>query len=269
MFRFAFRLAAVAAVCVAIPLAGGLGPAAAQSSAPYPPASQPYPNNAYPGPANAYPQTYPNSAYPGSGGYPQTYSNSAYPSSGNGYPATTGSIPQATDPAQPYAADAQQSDKFTVKEIVATGHNFFGQVTEGLATVVERVVARYGLPNGYILGQQASGAVVGGLRYGEGMLYTKNAGQHPIFWQGPSIGLDVGADGDRTMMLVYNLPSVDAIYSRYAGVAGSAYVVAGVGMTVLGGKGISIVPIVSGVGARLGINIGYLKFTNRPTWNPF
>lgn len=238
MIRFAPRLAAVVAVCIALPFVHGSGPAAAQSPDPYPPATQTYPNGSDPG-------------------------------SGNAYPPAAGTNPGTVDPGAPYTPDAPQSDKFTVKEIVDAGHNFFGQVTEGLATVVEHAVGRYGLPNGYILGQQASGAVVGGLRYGEGTLYTKNAGEHPIYWQGPSIGLDVGAEGDRTMMLVYNLPSVDAIYSRYAGVAGSAYLVAGVGMTVLAGKGIYIVPIVSGVGARLGINIGYLKFTPKPTWNPF
>jgi hypothetical protein len=167
------------------------------------------------------------------------------------------------------AAAQSSSTHYTVEEIVNTGHGFFGQVSEGLASVVEHAVARYGLPNGYILGQEGAGAIVGGLRYGEGTLYTKNAGQHPIFWQGPSIGFDLGAEGNRTMMLIYNLPSIEGIYDRYAGVAGSAYLVAGVGMTVLGGKGMYVVPIVSGVGARLGVNIGYLKFTPNATWNPF
>ena len=83
-------------------------------------------------------------------------------------------------------------------------------VSQGLASVVEHAVSGYGLPNGYILGQEGSGAIIGGVRYGEGMLYTKNAGQHKVYWQGPSIGFDVGAQGDRTMMLVYNLPSIDA-----------------------------------------------------------
>ena len=140
---------------------------------------------------------------------------------------------------------------------------------EGLASVVEHAVSKYGLPNGYILGQEGAGAVIGGVRYGEGVLYTRNAGQHKVYWQGPSIGLDVGANGDRVMMLVYNLPSIDAVYRRFLGVNGSAYVVAGFGMTVLGRDGVYVVPIVSGVGARLGVNFGYLKFTDQPTWNPF
>jgi hypothetical protein len=176
---------------------------------------------------------------------------------------------QAVEPNPGQAAPQTSSTHYTAGEIVNTGHSFFGKVTEGLASVVEHAVQNFGLPNGYILGQEGAGAIVGGLRYGEGQLYTKNAGQHPVFWQGPSIGFDLGAEGNRTMMLIYNMPSVDGIYDRYAGVAGSAYLVAGVGMTVLSGKGMYVVPIVSGVGARLGVNVGYLKFTPNPTWNPF
>ncbi len=118
-------------------------------------------------------------------------------------------------------------------------------------------------------GEEGSGAIVAGARYGEGELYTRNAGQHKIFWQGPSVGFDFGADGARVMMLIYNLPDIDTMYQRYTGVNGSAYLVGGVGMTVLGRESIFVVPIRSGVGARLGLNMGYLKFTTKPTWNPF
>jgi hypothetical protein len=182
-----------------------------------------------------------------------------------------GQAPTPGQPAEAYPGQEppESSTHYTAEEIVGTGHKFFGKVTEGLASVVEHAVQNYGLPNGYVLGQEGAGAIVGGLRYGEGTLYTKNAGQHQVYWQGPSIGFDLGAEGNRTMMLIYNMPSVEAIYDRYAGVAGSAYLVAGVGMTVLSGKGIYVVPIVSGVGARLGVNLGYLKFTPNPTWNPF
>jgi len=171
--------------------------------------------------------------------------------------------------AAPAAPAAAQTGNYTVDEIVAAGHDFFGGVSTGLAKVVERAVSRYGLPNGYILGQEGAGAFLAGARYGEGMLYTKNAGEYPVFWQGPSIGWDIGGNGVRTMMLVYNLPATDAIFRRYAGVNGSAYAVAGIGMTVLANGDQYVVPIVSGVGARLGVNFGYLKFTREPTWNPF
>jgi len=159
--------------------------------------------------------------------------------------------------------------QYTSNDLIAAGHRFFGDVSQGLATIVEKAVSKYGLPNGYILGQEGSGAIIGGLRYGEGTLSTKNAGQCELFWQGPSIGPDVGGNGDRVMMLVYNLPDVRAIYRHYYGVAGSAYVVAGFGMTVLSNRDVFVVPIVSGVGARFGVNLSYLKFTDHPTWNPF
>jgi hypothetical protein len=158
---------------------------------------------------------------------------------------------------------------FGFDELVDTGHRVFGEFSQGLASIIERAASRYGLPNGYIVGEEASGAIIGGARYGEGTLYTKNAGSYQVYWQGPSLGLDVGANGDRVMMLIYNLPAVDALYRRYVGVNGSAYVVAGLGMTVLSRGGIYVVPIVSGVGARLGVNFGYVKFTAEPTWNPF
>ncbi|MCK7613201.1 DUF1134 domain-containing protein [Roseibium sediminicola] len=154
-------------------------------------------------------------------------------------------------------------------EIVKTGHQFFGSVSGGLASVVEKAFSRYGEPNGYILGEEGSGAFVAGARYGEGHLYTRNAGNHKVFWQGPSVGWDFGADGARVMMLVYNLPTVNSIYDRFAGINGSAYLVGGVGMTVLLKNEVVLVPVRAGVGARLGINMGYLKITDKATWNPF
>jgi hypothetical protein len=166
-------------------------------------------------------------------------------------------------------AHAQQSNQYSMQEIVDAGHGFFGSASGGLAKVVERAFESYGLPNGYILGQEGSGAFVAGLTYGEGTLNTKNAGQHSVFWQGPSLGLDWGGQGSRTMMLVYNLPEVNALYERYGGVSGSAYVIAGVGMQVNVNRDVVLVPIRTGVGARLGINAGYLKLTREPTWNPF
>lgn len=175
-----------------------------------------------------------------------------------------------------WAAEANPSSgsgEFSGGEIVAAGHHFFGTMSGELAALVERLVDHYGLPNGYIIGQEASGALIGGLRYGEGTLYTKEAGTRQIYWQGPSIGWDVGGDGNRTMMLVYDLPAVESIYRRFAGVNGSAYLVGGLGMTVLANtqfpQTVYVVPIRSGLGARLGLNIGYLKFTERRTWNPF
>ena len=158
--------------------------------------------------------------------------------------------------------------RFSTIEVVNAGHSFFGTVSRGLAQVVEKAVGQWGQPNGYILGEEASGAFVAGLRYGEGMLYTKNAGDLKVYWQGPSIGFDAGGEGARTMMLIYNLPDTGAIYERFGGIDGSAYFIGGFGMTALTANNVVLVPIRSGVGLRLGANIGYLKFTPKATWNP-
>ena len=158
---------------------------------------------------------------------------------------------------------------YTSDEIVVSGHRFFGSVSKGLAEVVETATHRWGRPNGYVLGEEAAGAFIGGLRYGEGKLYTRNGGERRLFWQGPSIGIDSGGDGDRTMMLVYNLPGREAIFRRFGGVDGSVYFVGGLGMTALAADEMVVVPIRTGLGWRLGLNVGYLKFTPQSTWNPF
>jgi hypothetical protein len=166
-------------------------------------------------------------------------------------------------------ASAQANAQYTGDQLVAAGTGFFTQLSGNLAAVIEEAISRFGLPNGYILGQNAGGAFIGGVRIGEGTLYTQNAGTLPVHWIGPSIGFDVGGDASQTMMLVYNLPSVEAMYQRFFGVSGSAFLVGGIGMTVLTNNNITVVPIVSGLGARLGFNIGYLKFTPTRTINPF
>jgi hypothetical protein len=158
---------------------------------------------------------------------------------------------------------------YSSNEIVDAGHRFFGTVSRGLAQIVERTGSQFGLPNGYILGQEGGGAFIGGLRFGEGTLYTKNAGDLRVFWQGPTLGWDFGGEGARTMMLIYALPATGAIYQRFAGIDGSAYFVGGLGMTALTASNIVVVPIRTGIGVRLGANVGYLKFTPAATWNPF
>ena len=179
-----------------------------------------------------------------------------------------GAHPSMAQP-QPQGQPAPQPQgQFSSNEILDAGHRFFGGVSRGLAQVVEKAFSQWGLPNGYVLGEEASGAFVVGLRYGEGTLYTKNAGDLRVFWQGPSIGFDTGGEGARTMMLVYNLPDTRAIYERFAGIDGSAYFIGGFGMTALTANNVVLVPIRSGVGLRLGANIGYLKFTPQATWNP-
>jgi hypothetical protein len=172
-------------------------------------------------------------------------------------------------PPPPPPPPPRERREFAPEEVLNAGHHFFGNVSRGLAQIIEKAGSQWGQPNGYILGQEAGGAFVGGVRYGDGTLYTKNAGDLRVFWQGPTLGFDAGADGARTMMLVYNLPATEAMFERFGGIDGSAYFIGGLGMTALTANNIVVVPIRSGVGLRLGANIGYLKFTHHPTWNPF
>ncbi|MFC3694725.1 DUF1134 domain-containing protein [Chenggangzhangella methanolivorans] len=161
---------------------------------------------------------------------------------------------------------------YSAGDIVDRGHKFFGSTTRGLGGIVEKAVSTWGEPDAYILGEEGSGAFVGGLRYGEGKLFTQGGGDQGdrhVYWQGPSLGFDFGGDGARTMILVYNLTSPDMLYSRFAGINGSAYLVGGFGMTALKDYNVVLVPIRTGLGARLGVNVGYLKFTPQSTWNPF
>ncbi len=167
------------------------------------------------------------------------------------------------------AASANHRKTYSSEEIVRKGHEFFGTTTKGLARAVESVFAKHGRPSGYILGEEASGAFIGGLRYGEGWLYMKDGQRRKVFWQGPSIGFDYGGNGSRVLMLVYHIDTPRQIYSRFFGVSGSAYIVGGLGVSFHTNEQLVVAPIRTGIGARLGANIGYLKMTSRPTWNPF
>lgn len=161
------------------------------------------------------------------------------------------------------------SNSYSKNEIIAAGHGFFGSISQGLASVIEHAFKKAGRPNGYILGEDAAGAFVAGLRYGEGRLYTKDAGTHKVYWQGPSVGYDFGGAGSKTMVLVYNLRDPSEIFHRYGGVEGTAYIVGGVSIQFQKHEDVVMAPIRAGIGLRLGANVGYLKYTRKPTWNPF
>lgn len=158
---------------------------------------------------------------------------------------------------------------YSQNEIISAGHGFFGSVSGNLAAAVEWAFQKAGRPNGYILGQDAGGAIVAGLRYGEGTLQTKYAGAHKVYWQGPTVGYDFGAEGSKVMVLVYNLSDPSEIYNRFGGVQGAAYLVGGVSVQLQKAGEVTLAPIRSGIGLRLGANVGYLKYTRNPTWNPF
>jgi len=166
-------------------------------------------------------------------------------------------------------SSAQEAGTFSVDEILDAGHSFFGTTTKGVAQVIEYIFSEAGRPSGYIVGEEASGAFIGGLRYGEGVLHLKNGASRKIYWQGPSIGLDWGGNGSRSLVLVYDISSADEIFDRFIGVEGSAYMVGGVGVNFQKNHKLKLAPIRTGVGARFGANMGYLKYTGYPTWNPF
>jgi hypothetical protein len=171
---------------------------------------------------------------------------------------TTGSVSKAS-----------QRETFTTEEVMSKGHEVFGKASRGLGQAVEYVFQSYGEPTAYIVGEEGSGAFVGGLRFGEGTIYYKDGTTERIFWQGPSIGWDFGGNGARTMTLVYNSDSPSDLYTRFGGVEGSAYLIGGLGVNFQKKDNIVLAPIRTGVGARLGANIGYLKYSDNPTWNPF
>ncbi len=195
-----------------------------------------------------------NGAPPASDGYGEPYS----PPNGRAQ----------DDVGYPEPQSPRQAGVYDQSEIISAGHGFFGSISKSIASGIEYVFKSQGRPNGYILGEDAGGAFVVGLRYGEGTLYTKDAGNHKVFWQGPSIGYDAGAEGSKTMVLVYNMRDPGEIYKRFGGVQGAAYLVGGASVQLQKYGDVTLAVIRSGVGLRLGANVGYLKYTRSPTWNP-
>lgn len=158
---------------------------------------------------------------------------------------------------------------YSIDEIREATRGFFGTVSTSLASVIEHAFQKGGRPTAYVLGNEGGGAFLAGLRYGEGTLYLRSGGSQKVYWHGPSIGYDVGAEGSQTLILIYDLHEADTLFRRFTGVDGSAYLVGGVGMTLLKGGPVMMAPIRSGLGLRLGASIGYVRFSSRPTWNPF
>jgi hypothetical protein len=160
-------------------------------------------------------------------------------------------------------------ETYSSDEILLEGHQFFGKASREVGQAIEYVFQNQGEPTAYIVGEEASGAFVGGLRYGEGNIYYKNGTKEHIYWQGPSLGFDFGGNGSRTMTLVYNSDQPEELRGRFGGVEGSAYLIGGMGVNFQRKDNIILAPIRTGVGARLGANIGYLKYSFKPHWNPF
>ncbi|MCP5368303.1 MAG: DUF1134 domain-containing protein [Hyphomicrobiales bacterium] len=167
------------------------------------------------------------------------------------------------------APGARADDGYTQEEIVAKAEGFFGDTTEGLAKAIQRVFEDQGKPNGYITGEEAAGAIGVGLRYGRGELFRKRGPSQKLYWQGPSIGWDLGGNVSKVFVLVYNLRNPAEIFQRFPGVDGSFYIVAGFGVNYQKSNDITLAPIRTGVGLRAGANVGYLHYTKESSWNPF
>jgi hypothetical protein len=204
----------------------------------------------------------------------------------SGWSTSTAQVPQSSTqpvPPPPVAAvaptlprdalilpsDAERERGYTIEEIQAASEGALGKVSAGIGGLLEHAFRKSGRPSAYIIGQEGGGAFLAGLRYGKGTLYLRSGGSMPIYWHGPSVGTDFGASGSKTMFLIYRLNDPDDLIASFTGIDGSAYVVGGLGLTFMSNGRIQLAPIRSGIGLRLGANIGYVRFTRTPTWNPF
>ncbi len=162
-----------------------------------------------------------------------------------------------------------EDDTYTRQEVMAAAKGFFGDLSEDMAKAVDKVFADQGRPNAYIVGEEGAGAVGVGLRYGKGTVHMKPGRVQKVYWQGPSIGWDIGGNASKVFTLVYNLPNIDGIYRRFPGVEGSLYVIGGVGVNYQQAGDIILAPMRAGAGLRAGANVGYLSYTRERRILPF
>jgi hypothetical protein len=162
-----------------------------------------------------------------------------------------------------------QRNTFAEDDVLGAAEDVFGKGAEGLAEIVRKSFKSYGQPNGYIVGREAGGAIIVGLRYGSGTLYHRVEGQREVHWTGPSVGFDIGGDGSKVFALVYNLWDSEDLYRRYPAAEGKAYFVGGFAANYLRRDRVIIVPIKLGAGWRIGLNGGYMKFSKKGEILPF
>jgi hypothetical protein len=183
--------------------------------------------------------------------------------------APVGVAAQQAATTQPLPLPAEKPPTYAEDDVLGAAEDVFGKGAEGLAEIVRKSMKQYGQPNGYIVGREAGGAIIFGLRFGSGTLYHKVEGQMPVHWTGPSVGFDIGGDGSKTFALVYNLNNTEDLFRRYPAAEGKAYLIGGFAANYLQRDDVIIVPIKLGVGWRLGINAGYMKFSKKGKIVPF
>lgn len=180
-------------------------------------------------------------------------------------------LPQWGDPAQsPNGANAaSEPDTYGEDDLIGAAEGVFGKGARGLAKMIENLLAKQGRPNGYIVGREAGGAFVFGARYGSGTLHHKIEGERKVYWTGPSLGLDAGANAGNTFVLVYNLFDTEDIFKRYPSGEGQAYLLGGLHASYMRRGDVVLIPIRMGAGLRLGVNAGYMRFSKKQRWLPF
>lgn len=175
----------------------------------------------------------------------------------------------AAPAAQPAPASQTGDTTYAEDDLIGAAEGVFGKGAEGIAKMIQNLLAEQGEPNGYIVGREAGGAFIVGARYGSGTLYHKVEGEMPVYWTGPSIGFDAGANAGNTFVLVYNLYDTEELYERYPAGEGQAYLVGGVTASYLRKGDVVLIPIRVGAGLRLGVNAGYMRFSKKQRWLPF
>lgn len=181
---------------------------------------------------------------------------------------TTDAAPPAA-PAEAAATATANAQTYQKDDLVGAAEGVFGKGAAGLAGMIEDLLRKQGEPNGYIVGREGGGALILGVRYGSGTLHHKVEGTRPVYWTGPSLGLDLGANAGNTFVLVYNLYNSEEIFNRFAAGEGQAYLVGGFNVSYLRRGDIVLIPVRMGVGLRLGINAGYMKFSKKSKLSPF
>ncbi len=179
------------------------------------------------------------------------------------------SPPPPASAAERAARDASARGTYQDNDVLSAAEGVFGKGAEGLARLIEKIFKDQGRPNAYIAGREASGAIVLGVRYGSGTLFHKVEGQRPVYWTGPSVGFDLGGNGAKTFVLVYNLYDSQELFRRFPAAEGNVYVIGGFTASYLRRGNIVLIPIRLGVGWRLGANIGYMRFSEKSRWSPF
>lgn len=178
-------------------------------------------------------------------------------------------VPAPSTTQSPAVTAADSSTTYREDDLMGAAEGVFGKGAKGLADVIKDLLAKQGEPNGYIVGREAGGAIAVGLRYGSGTLHHKIEGERPVYWTGPSIGFDAGANAGSAFVLVYNLYDTQELYHRFGAGEGQAYLVGGFTVSYLRRGNTVLIPVRAGAGLRLGANIGYMKFSEKQRWLPF